>query len=193
MRRTIGAYSFVWFLLSGVALVMVFVVAGRGRCWTLADPNKEGFWLLFAAILGVVTFANERVENLANRRTEIQLEFFSRWQKLRSRIEKIPPEGNPDRAAVLFRRYFELLSLEYSMQAHVSWRIWKDWCEFRKNDFKEETVYGGKTYSQWWDEVGARLANKNFTKFMDKCRESRPASSQPVERTDSTGRSPASR
>lgn len=163
-------YTLTKYLLTAILLFIILIVIGKSQGWSFTHPNNKEFWLLLGAFITVATFIYERFENLTNKRNEIQLKFFDKWQDRKTKIEQLNPEGDEEAARILFRRYFELLSLEYLMQSHISPKVYRQWKDHRKLEFKDDRLYAGKKYKEWWDELSPFVVNKKFKTRMDKCR-----------------------
>jgi hypothetical protein len=157
-------------LLTAITLFVVLIVVGICFSWPLVDPRQEGLWLLWGAFIAVVAFVRECRDRRASRRIEIQLAFFDRWQEIKSEIELLAGEEDSAEAAMLFRRYFELLSLEDRMQHHINPVVLEGWNRFREAEFEDETYYAGKKFSEWWDDTKKRVVNEEFKSDMEACR-----------------------
>lgn len=157
-------------IILAVLLLIALTVGSLGSFygWSF-NVCDEIFWLLIAAMIGVGALLVERRQNTLARRTEIQLSFFDRWQGLITEIEKLEGQGCSAHAENTFRRYFELLHMEYLMREHLNPAIWDDWTRRRQSQFADPTLYAGKTFWDWWEHLNQEIGDVAFKKYIGSC------------------------
>jgi hypothetical protein len=168
-RKWIKKYTFILILFLTLLIFGILISTGIFK-----DPeatkldNLKFYLLLLGAMLTVVTFIFERMDKIYSRRIDVQLGFFDRWQKIRSKIEKLKNETSPDKIQIQFNRYFELLSLEHLMNIHISKKVSDQWNKSRILEFKDKTEYSGKTFAESWDGYKDKMVNEEFKGQMEK-------------------------
>ena len=124
--------------------------------------------LLLGALITITAFLLDRRESLVSRRTEIQREFFNKWQELRAEIDNLKDETDILKVEKAFIRYFELLNFEFSMSKHINPAVFKEWRYFRRVEFGSMEKYAGLTFKEWWQRVNHRFPGLEFKKSLDK-------------------------
>lgn len=169
MQDNVRRHPFITLLIVLLLATLVMGVVGSFHSWSFNFLDKT-FWLLIAAIVGLVTFLSDRWENAASRRIQTQLSFFDHWQELMTKIDQLEGKECSARAENIFRRYFELLHMEYLMRKHINPAVWKYWTKSREPEFADKTTYAGKTFSDWWERVKKEIDDTKFKDYIESCR-----------------------
>jgi predicted acyl esterase len=167
IKNKVRQHPFITLLI--VLLLIALVVGGIGFFlkWPVFNLSNENFWYLIAAIVAIVTFLSDRWESTASRRTQIQLSFFDRWLELMTKIEQLKEKKYSPRAEKLFRRYFELLHMEYLMKKHINPTVWDFWTKYQKSEFMDKATYAGKTFPDWWETLKKEIDDIKFKKHIE--------------------------
>ena len=176
MQNRVREHPFITLLF--FLLLIAFGVGwiGSSKCWRILNLQKDSFWYLIAAIVAVVAFLSDRWQNTVSRRTQIQLAFFDRWGELMKEIEQLKGKEYSLRAENLFRRYFELLHMEYLMRKHIDPTVWEFWRKYQESEFGDKTTYAGRTFSDWWELLKNGIQDIKFKDYIESFR-------NPTERT----------
>lgn len=159
------------FIIAAILTPLVLALGGIGlkQGWSFSIGD-DIFWLLIAAIIGLVAMLDDHWQNALARRTQIQLSFFERWQELRTKIEKLQEKKYSSQAKNILRRYFELIHLEYLMLKEIDPTIWENWTASRQSEFEDQkTMYAGRTLWQWWQDLKENIVDETFKIYIEDC------------------------
>lgn len=159
------------FIIAAILIPLVLALGGIGlkQGWSFSIGD-DIFWLLIAAIIGLVAMLDDHWQNALARRTQIQLSFFERWQELRTKIEKLQEKKYSSQAKNILRRYFELIHLEYLMLKEIDPTIWENWTASRQSEFEDQkTKYAGRTLWQWWQDLKENIVDETFKIYIEDC------------------------
>ena len=136
--------------------------------------------IAISALILLSTMSSSQKDNKDAREVQTQLAFIELWQKERKELVALRDRDSAAWYSALeqlkventFKRYFEILHMEYLMAHNISYAVQAAWGEAWENDIKGECTYAGKTFVGWWKgikearAVGAGKEN-DFVKHID--------------------------